>query len=210
MRHIPPQKNATLVTNIIFSLLIFAAVTYAIPIACEAAGHPTPMPWIFTLLTLTAIVTAVTFFVRYPMTGFVYLIQPRNTTPADPTLEPAYAMDVTKLPLDTLDLIVMKSQGSRMPVTECVLPLSDLIAVCPVKRKPDNNHATIKSVRDHYRARHATDFIFYNYTRSFLWDEAIELVFLDGQRIVGIILEADEPMRQYLMQLKRPFTQQEE
>lgn len=204
MRHTPTQKNSQLVNAVMASLLIFGAVTYAIPIACEAMERSVPMPWIFTVLTLIAVVTAVFFLIRYRMTGFTYIVQPRNDVDADVSMETAYASeaDVTRISPEWLDLVVMKSQGSRASVMEAVLSLGDLAAVIPIKRKAGGGCMTMKSVRDKYRERSANDFVFYDYTLTFLWEDAVELVFIDGQRYVGVVLEADDTMRRYFMQLK--------
>lgn len=204
MRYSPEQKNMRLVSTVFASLLVFGGVTYAVPVVCQAKGVPVPMPWLFSLLTLAAVVGALFFLIRYRMTGFIYIIQPRNGADADLSMETAYASvgDMLSVRPEWLDLVVMKSQGSRMPVTECVLSLGDLAAVIPVKRKSDGRSATVKSVRDKYRERSASDFVFYDYTMTFLWDDAVELVFIDGQRYVGVILEADDAMRRYFLQLK--------
>ena len=159
------------------------------------------MPWLFSLLTLMSVAAALFILIRFRMTGFVYLITPRSDIPADPMMESAFAgtPDITRVRPELLDLVVMKYQGSRPPATECVLSLGDLAAVIPVTRQ---GTTTIRTVRDQYRQRSAADFVFYDYTLTFRWEEALELIFVDGQRYVGVILEADEAMRRYLTALK--------
>jgi hypothetical protein len=49
----------------------------------------------------------------------------------------------------------------------------------------------------------ASDFAFYDYTLSYRWESATELVFIDGQKYVGIIIEADEALVGLLRSLKK-------
>ncbi|MBQ4353636.1 MAG: hypothetical protein IJC71_01950 [Clostridia bacterium] len=201
MRLIPEQKNTRTVNALTACLLLFGGIVYALPVVCKAKGTAVPMPWLFSLLTLMSVAAALFILIRFRMTGFVYLITPRSDVPADPMMESAFAgtPDITRVRPELLDLVVMKYQGSRPPATECVLSLGDLAAVIPVTRQ---GTTTIRTVRDQYRQRSAADFVFYDYTLTFRWEEALELIFVDGQRYVGVILEADEAMRRYLTALK--------
>ena len=193
MQYSPVQKNNRLVNTIIAVSLIFGGISYALPIVFKAKGVTTYMPWMFSLLTLASAAAALYFTVRYKMTGFVYIIRPRSDIDTDPSLETAFAgsMNISRLPKDWVDFVVMKSQGSRMPVTECVLSFGDLVEIVPISRneKSGTCHA---DVAKKYRERAVSDFVFYDYTYTFRWESALELVFIDGQRYVGIIIEADE------------------
>lgn len=204
MRYVPEQKNIRLVNSIMLSLFVFGGISYAIPIVCESQNVSVTMPWLFTLLTLVSVVTAVFFLVRYRMTGFTYLIRPRSDIPEN-GMEAVYAdsCDVTQVRPDWLDLVVLKSQGNKPGVMECVLSLGDLVAIIPVSSRKADGKSTIKEVRDKYREGNPSGFIFYDYTLSFMLDEALELIFIDGNRYVGIVLEVDGVMKDYLMQLKK-------
>ena len=54
-----------------------------------------------------------------------------------------------------------------------------------------------------YRERAVSDFVFYDYTLSFRWENALELVFIDGQKYVGIIIEADEAFESVIRRSKK-------
>ena len=193
MRCSPTQRNSY-IWIIVGALLLFGGISNAIPILYPAVFAPA----IFQLLTVLAIVAAVFFVVRYQMTGFVYLIHPRSHTP-DSDLETAFAghtddASVTRLPPEMLDFVVVKSQGSRAGATECVLSLSDLVAVYPLTKSGE----TKKSIRERY----ITDgYVCYDYTLTLGLDNALALVFIDGNRYAGIFIEPDEAMRAYFMGL---------
>lgn len=204
MQYSPVQKNAHLVNTIIAVSLIFGGISYALPIVFKAKGVTAYMPWVFSLLTLAAVVSALYFIVRYKMTGFVYIIRPRSDIDTDPSLETAFAgnTNVNRLPKDWVDFVVMKSQGSRMPVTECVLSFGDLVEIVSISgdKKNGTRHA---DVAKKYRERAVSDFVFYDYTYTFRWESALELVFIDGQRYVGIIIEADDEFEAVLRSMGR-------
>lgn len=206
MRYIPEQKKLRLVNMIMAALLVFGGVCYAIPVVCNAQGITVPMPWLFTLLTLVSVVSAVFFLIRYRMTSFTYLIRMRSDLPADEMeTVSAYGADVTNVRPEWLDFVVLKAQGNKPGVMECVMSLDDLVAVIPVSRKSEDGKMTIKTVRDKYRKGDPSAFIFYDYTLSFQLDEALELIFVDGNRYVGVILEVDGEMKNYLTSLKAQY-----
>lgn len=205
MRYIPEPKNLRLVNSIMAVLLVFGGVCYAIPIISEARGV-TVIPWLFTMLTLVSVVAALFFLIRYRMTGFTYLIRPRSDVPDDNMeMETVFvgSPDITQVRPEWLDIVVLKSQGNKPGVMECVLSLGDLVAVIPVSGKAGEGRMTIKDVRDKYREKDPTGFVFYDYTLSFQLDEALELIFIDGNRYIGIILEVDGEMKNYLTNLKK-------
>lgn len=195
MRCVPTQKNRRAVTGLIATLLLFGAVTYSIPVICRNAGIKT-IPILFTSLTFIAVIAAVSIAVRYLMTGYEYVIRPNSDLSEDDAeAVPEYDGAFEKIPPDYLDLIVSKSQGSRPGYMDCVLSLGDLKAVIPVSRK---GKITPRTVRNDYSDE---KFVFYNYTLTFHWQNAVECIFEDGDRCVGIILEADEQMSEYLKKL---------
>ncbi len=196
MRCSPVQKNPG-VRWIIAALLVFGGISYAIPIFCNANGIAVGGA-VFQLVTVFAVVAAVFMIVRYQMTGFVYLIRPRSDL-SDDDRELAYAGSQTaagtlRFPADMLDFVVIKSQGSRAGATECVLSIADLVAVIPLKK----DGASKKSVRETYAA---DGYISYDYTVTLGTDDALALVFIDGNRYAGIFIEPDEAMRAYFFSL---------
>jgi hypothetical protein len=114
-------------------------------------------------------------------------------------METAFAGNVgginsTHLPPDMLDFVVIRSQGSRAGAAECVLSLADLAAVIPVQKIRTDK----KSIREKYQA---DGYVYYDYTVTLGLDDALALVFVDGNRYAGIFIEPDEAMRTYFLSL---------
>ena len=198
MRCTPTQKN-TRVSWIFAALLAVGSIAYAVPVVSGAYGV-TVMPLPFTLVTFLCVIGAVFVLVRYRMMTMVYLIRPRSDIDEN-GMEAAFAgeHDVTGIRPEYLDFIVIKGQGSRPGAMECVMSLADLCAVYRVTKKGENGTLTRSEVREKY----AHDgFVFYDYTVTLGREEALELVFIDGNRYCGIIIEPDEPMARYLTGLK--------
>lgn len=196
MRYSPSQKNPRLPV-IIAVLLVFGGISYAVPIIC-AAYNITVGGAAFQLITVAAVVAAVFLAVRYQMTHFVYLIRPRSDI-SENGMEPAAAgnpgrINSTHLPPDMLDFVVIRSQGSRAGAAECVLSLSDLAAVIPVTKIREDK----KKIREKYLA---DGYVYYDYTVTLGLDDALALVFIDGNRYAGIFIEPDEAMRAYFLSL---------
>lgn len=182
------------VTAIIAALLITGGITYAVPIVCETNGVKI-VPWPFTFATLFTVVAAVFFLLRYTMTNFVYEIRPRTDIDSG-GLETAYAgeLNISRLNPEMLDFAVYKSQGAKPGILECLMGLNDLVKVIPLK-----DGTTKKTVRDQY----AKDgFTFFDYTLTLSCPDALELIFIDGNKYTGIIIEPDEAMREYLLNYK--------
>ena len=203
MNFTPTAKNSRLVNSIIVLSLIFGAITYTVPAICQEYGV-TVMPWLFGLLTIASVVTALYFFVRYKMTGFIYMICPRSDIDIDPNFQSASfgGGDVTRMSPKWLDFVVMKSQGSRTPIKECVMSFEDLVEVMPIARKKTDG-ATHDDVAKKYRERSVADFAFYDYTLTYRWEKAVELIFVDGQRYVGIIVEGDEELIDAIRRIRK-------
>ncbi len=196
MRCSPSQKNPR-VAVIIAALLVFGGIAYAIPIFCNARGIAIGGA-IFQLVTVAAVVAAVFLAVRYQMTHFVYLIRPRSDI-SENGMETAFAgnigvLNAAHLPADMLDFVVIRSQGSRAGAAECVLSLADLAAVIPVEKM----RADKKAIREKYQA---DGYVYYDYTVTLGLDNALALIFIDGNRYAGIFIEPDEAMRAYFLSL---------
>ncbi len=196
MRCKPTQKNPR-VTAIIAALLVSGGIAYAIPIFCNANGIAVGGA-LFQLVTVAAVVAAVFLAVRYQMTHFVYLVRPRSDI-SENGMETAFAGNIgmtnsTHLPPDMLDFVVIRSQGSRAGAAECVLSLADLAAVIPVGKISTDK----KTIREKYQA---DGYVYYDYTVTLGLDDALALVFIDGNRYAGIFIEPDEAMRSYFLSL---------
>ena len=200
MRCVPEQKNGRGVRMIIAALLIGGGILYAVPHAAQAAGIRV-ISWLFDLLTIGCVVGAVFLLVRYQMTSFQYIIRTKREA-EDSGLVTAYAegvrLNVADLPPEMLDFVVIRSQGARPGAMECVLGLEQLTAVVPLRRKKTDG-VTKTMLRDHYAA---DGYIYYDYTVTIRPDDALGLVFIDGNRYVGVVIEPDEVMRVYFTQLK--------
>lgn len=203
MRCVPEQKNRKTLYSLIFALWIGGVILYAVPDVCAKNGVSTPV-WLFEFLAVAAIIAGVFLLIRYGMTHFTYVIRPRSDasdlgeTGREMAFAGASAADVTMIRPEFLDFIVTKAQGARDGAMECVLGLGDLAAVYPVKKR-GNGGMTPKQVREKYAA---DGFVFYDYTVTFLLRDALELVFADGSRYVGVILEPDAVMARYLTSLR--------
>lgn len=200
MRCVPEAKNVRGIRMIIAALLVGGGILYAVPHAAQAAGIRV-IAWLFDALTIACIVAAVFLLVRYQMTGFQYIIR-LKTEAEDSGLVTAYAtgarLNVADLPPEMLDFVVIRSQGARPGAMECVLGVEQLAAVVPVRRRKEDG-VTKAALRDRYAA---DGYVYYDYTVTFRPDEALGLVFIDGNRYVGIIIEPDEAMRTYFTELK--------
>lgn len=198
-----PTQNNPRVSWIFAALIVFGGITYAIPIVCEANKiYIAPLP--FTALTLVSVVAALFVLIKYKMTSFTYVVRLRDDV-ADGDgdgLEKAYSAyeDITRLSPDLLDFCVFKASGSRLAAMECLMSLSDLVSVTEVYRSGGDGRLTRADVRAKY-AKH-DNFVYYDYTLTLGLDPALELVFIDGQRYIGIIIEPDEVMRAYFLSLK--------
>ena len=177
MRCIPKQRRTRAVRSIFAALLIAGFLIYAVPPASSAMGIRVPA-WPFTALAFVCLIAAVYLLVRYEMTGFQYIIRPRTET-------------------DDTGFVTAYATGH--PVIYDMLPEQlDLAAVHPLRR----NHRDGMTKGD-LRQRYAADgYVWYDYTLTLGIDDALALVFRDGQRMIGVLIEADEEMRAYFTTLK--------
>lgn len=197
MKFAPQQKNSG-VNIIIVVLLIFGAIVYAVPPLAEANGISViHLP--FDVLVFAVIIAAVFIIVRYKMTSFEYIIRPRSSVSTEIGMEEAFvsAVDLSRMPRDRLDLVVNKIQGTRANM-ECVLSLGDLAAVEKVSLRGKNPDSlpTKNDIREKYAA---DGFVFYDYTVTLGLERALELVFVDGNRYAGVIIEADDEMSEFFL-----------
>ena len=83
-----------------------------------------------------------------------------------------------------------------MEVMECVLGMSDLVDVVPLSKDGESK----KSVKNKYSL---DGFVFYDYTLTLGLLDPLELIFVDGNRYVGVIIEPDEQFRDYFMKFRK-------
>ena len=118
----------------------------------------------------------------------------------DSGLLTAYAsgakLNLADLPPETLDFVVIRSQGARPGAMECVLGMDDLIEVTPIRRAKKDG-TTRSEIGKKYRP--GGDYVSYDYTVTLAPDDALALVFRDGPKTVGIFIEPDEKMKAYFL-----------
>ena len=159
-------------------------------------------PWIFQFAALALIVGGIYVMMRYKLTEFVYEIRLNTGAEENTDMIPVYAsevkVDIAGVSPEYLDFAVMRAQGTRIKAMECLLCLKDLVRVIPLSHNGQDGRETKQSVRKKYEP---DGFVFYDYTVTPMTDEALELIFIEGNRYVGVIIEPDLPMREYFMGL---------
>lgn len=197
MKYIPSQKN-TRVTMIIAAILIFGGIVYAVPYAAKANGIGViTIP--FELIAFASIVAAVFIIVRFKMTSFEYIIRPRSSVATEIGTEEAFvsAVDLTRMPCERLDFVVNKIQGTRANM-ECVMSIDDIVSAEEIVLHGKNPNSL--PTKEDVRRKYAKDgFVFYDYTVTLGLETALELVFVDGNRYAGVIIEPDDEMREYFL-----------
>lgn len=200
MRCIPKQKNRK-IGLIVISFIITGALLYMIPLVCDVYGIKVT-PWIFQFAALALIVIGIYVMMRYKLTEFVYEIRLKTKVVENSDMMPVYAsemkVDVVQISPEHLDFAVMRAQGTRIKAMECLLCLKDLVRVIPLSHNRQDGRETKQSVRKKYEP---DGFVFYDYTVTPMTDDALELIFIEGNRYVGVIIEPDEPMREYFIGL---------
>lgn len=195
MKYVPQQKN-TRVNMIIAAILVAGAIVYAVPPIAKANGISViNLP--FDVLVFALIIAAVFIIVRYKMTAFEYSIRPRSSIESEIGAEEVFvsSADLTRFPKDRLDFVVNKTQGTRENM-ECVMSLGDLVSADEISLRGKNPDSL--PTKDDIRKKYAADgFVFYDYTVTLGLECALELVFVDGNRYAGVIIEADDEMKEY-------------
>ena len=200
MRCVPKQKNRK-IGLIVISFIVIGALLYMIPLVCNAYEIKV-IPWIFQFAALALIVGGIYVLMRYKLTEFVYEIRLNTRAEENTDMIPVYASevkaDIARVSPEYLDFAVMRAQGTRIKAMECLLCLKDLVRVIPLSHNGQEGRETKQSVRKKYEP---DGFVFYDYTVTPMTDEALELIFIEGNRYVGVIIEPDLPMREYFMGL---------
>lgn len=190
-----PIPNTSVPTMLSFLCLGVAAVGY---LAGAAADR---FAWLFQTVTLAGVVTSLYLLLRWRMTWFVYAVRPKeDRTPVWNDAEPALAGGVSLryVPADTLDFIVVKGQGARNGVMECVLGLDALVQVSVVCRKDGDDCPRYdrKKLMTEYPGAKV-----YEYIQTYRWEKAITAVFRDGSGYAVLLLDLPEEseMGRYLL-----------
>ncbi len=177
-----PSPNPSVPTMLSFLCLGMGIVAYI------AGAMTDRYAWAFQLACMVGVVASLYLLLRWRMTWFVYAIRFRNDTTPLWEGEPALAggMSLRYAPADTLDFIVVKGQGSRSGVMECVLGLDSLVQASVVSRKAAENTPVYsrKAVLTQYPGAKV-----YEYIQTYRWEQAVLAVFRDGDGYAALLLD---------------------
>lgn len=190
-----PNPNPSVPTMLSFLCLGIAAVAYM------AGNIVNRFAWAFQLVCILAVVASLYLLLRWRMTWFVYAVRPRDDgTPVWDDREPALAggASLRYAPADILDFIVVKGQGAKNGVMECVLGMDALVRAEVVCRKKDDTHPPYdrKAILTEYPGAKV-----YEYIQTYRWERAITAVFRDGDAYAVLLLDLPEEseMGRYLL-----------
>lgn len=168
-----PQKRIAGTISAI--LLVIAAVSYIF----SGTGLVSPLP--LQTVCMSCICAAVYILVRFVYTGITYIVRPRDNGSGK----------VWLLPREQVDFCVIKSQGKRAGVTECMLSLDKLVR--------------IDEFTDGYGSRIREEFKgakLYYYTASMFPEKRQALIFDDGGEIYCIVIEGNEKFLRLLSEIQ--------
>ena len=193
-----PSPNPSAPTMLSFLWLGIAAVAYL------AGNMAERFAWAFQLVCILGVVVSLYLLLRWRMTWFVYAVVPRGEGMAWEE-EPALAGGglLRRMPPDGLDFVVVKGQGAKNGVMECVLGMDDLAEVWEVSRKAGNADETCpvysrKAILERYPGAKV-----YESIQTYGWERAVAAVFRDGQSYAVLLLDlpAESGMGRYLLGL---------
>ncbi len=211
-----PTPNKAAPTMLSFLWLMLGIVGYVAGAAAERFS------WVFQLLCLVGVTASLYMLLRWRMTWFVFTVGSRDHGDV-PTDWEAFPAGMAGCPAeggpsggsrtggaavnpyrfvapDTLDFVVVKGQGSRAGIMECVLGMDSLVQAWAVCRRehssPDLPSYRAKEVRARY-----PEAKLYEYIQTFLWDTAMVAVFRDGPGYAVLLLDIppESPLGQYLL-----------
>ena len=181
-----PNPNSSVPTMLSFLCLGIGIVGYIAGTMAERYA------WVFQLVCLAGVVASLYLLLRWRMTWFVFAVRPRDDHRAVwEDAEPALAggLSLRYAPADTLDFIVVKGQGSRSGVMECVLGLESLVQASVVSRRTEEDVPVYsrKDILGQYPGVKV-----YEYIQTYRWDRAILAVFRDGDGYAALLLDLPE------------------
>ncbi|MBR4960324.1 MAG: hypothetical protein IKY52_05450 [Clostridia bacterium] len=194
-----PNPDPSVPTMLSFLWLGVAMVGYI------AGGMIQRFSWAFQLVCILSVVVSLYLLLRWRMTWFVYAVRPREDhTPVWEDAEPALAggASLRYVPADRLDFIVVKGQGARNGVMECVLGMDDLVQASVVCRK--NGGAHPKYDRKALLAEYPGAKV-YEYIQTYRWEAAVTAIFRDGEGYAVLLLDLPEEseMGRYLLGINK-------
>ncbi len=164
MKYSPkPQKRQAI--TVAFILIAVAVVTYFF----SNSGLSSPLP--LQIISMACLCAATYILVRYYFTGITYILRPSDNASGD----------IIALPRDKVDFCVIRSQGKREGITECLLSLDRLISV------GDFSDESLKALNE----KHGKLSVYY-YTVKMFKENRQALIFNDSGTVLCIIIEADD------------------
>ena len=185
-----PNPNPSVPTMLSFLCLGIGSVGYI------AGAMTERYAWIFQLICLAGVVASLYLLLRWRMTWFVFAIRPKDDHSAVwEDAEPALAggLSLRYAPADTLDFLVVKGQGSRGGVMECVLGLDSLVQAAVVRRTDSRipqEEVPVYSRKDILGQYPGAKV--YEYIQTYRWDRAVLAVFRDGNGYAALLLDLPE------------------
>ena len=189
MKFVPEQKNGSKLNFTCALILLIGCVLFFVPSVLSALEIKFPA-YPFTFTSVILFIAFMFLFIRYRMTSFEYIIKPRDDGFC--SADAVYASDGSA----PLDFVVYKSIGARQGAMECVLSVADFMEAIPLRKGE-------RSKADVMKAFSKEGFTYYDYTLTFMSREKLELIFLDGQKYVGIIIEDDNPIAEYFRKISK-------
>ena len=189
MRFVPEQKHGLLLNTVCFLLLLVGSAAFFFPSILLMFDITVPA-FPFTCGGVLCFISFIFLLIRYRMTSFEYVIKPRDDVYVQ--AETVYASEGTA----PLDFVVYKSAGARQGAMECVLSIADFMEAIPLEKGG-------RTKTDVMKAFAKEGFTYYDYTLTFMPESTIELIFADGQKYVGIIIEDGNDIADYFRKISK-------
>lgn len=173
---VPRQKRKPM----IFALVVFLALSAGVSVYFRLWGVG------FLALFLLLYVLA-----RYLLIEFCYIIGPRGGEEVS-DLAPSYGV-LANVPYSMLDLTVTRKHPFGEPAVQSVLSLGSLKESVMI----GSERGKMREIRQKYKGENGGRFVIYDYTVTPRSGDGLMLIFEDGEEYIGVLIEADEAMREF-------------
>lgn len=172
-----PQGRQANVLSIL--LFVLAAVCFFVP---DLKFLP---PFVFQTVGMLAVVAGIYILIRYKYIKFTYIVRPKGNADVTRAEIEAYAgvEDITTIPADMLDFVVIKAQGMRDGAMECLIGVENLADAMFFKDK--------KSMRELVKSKYQGVKL-YDYSVSMFTEKICALIFRDGELFICAVIEPDD------------------
>ena len=183
MKYSPPMSGKIVS---VASVILFAVALTCFIVPGTAGSPGVVPPAVFQLAGVVSAVAAIFLAVRYRFTRFTYSISLREIGADEEAVEAWESEpDLTKIPPSLLDFTVVKSQGKRPGVAECILSLDDLKRVVRFTGKKK----IAETAKEEFGCK-----VLYDYTANLFPPMVTVLIFADRDKTIGVAVECDEQM----------------